>query len=115
MVAQIRHAASQWEAYSTNLASINHEFRCVDQISVPLRQLTLIVVWIGKALGCLAFEPLVRRVGYKKVMCIALILQTVGVIGQSRTLACYSESPLTDSGTYCQRLDHVFFWTGRRL
>jgi MFS family permease len=44
--------------------------------------LTPTVVWIGKALGCLLFEPLVSRIGYKKVMYIVLVIQTVGVIGE---------------------------------
>lgn len=41
------------------------------------------VTWIGKALGCALFEPVVSRVGYKWVMVLVIVLQIVGVVSMS--------------------------------
>ena len=41
------------------------------------------IVWPGKLLGTLCFEPLVERVGYKISMYIVALIQTVALIGES--------------------------------
>jgi hypothetical protein len=40
------------------------------------------VVWVGKGLGTIVFEPAVRYLGYKRLMFAICIVQFVGVTGK---------------------------------
>jgi MFS family permease len=52
-------------------------------LSTSRRSIMNSVVFIGKGLGCLVFEPIVSWIGYKKLMFIIMALQIVGVVGES--------------------------------
>ena len=41
------------------------------------------VVWPGKLLGTIAFEPLAERLGYKKTIYFTCFAQIVGVLSNS--------------------------------
>ena len=43
-------------------------------------------MWIGKGLGCLLFEPIVGRLGFRKTMFLIVLIQLIGVIGESTPL-----------------------------
>lgn len=66
------------------------------------------VNWIGKALGCMLFEPFVARLGYKKLMFMILALQFIGVIGESSP----QQTSLTVSRAVRQGLDRLLGRTG---
>lgn len=41
---------------------------------------SLAVVWIGKILGCAVFEPLLERLGYKKIIYVVCLIQIIGIV-----------------------------------
>jgi MFS family permease len=40
------------------------------------------VVWIGKIVGCASFEPLLERLGYKKIIYVVCALQIVAIVSE---------------------------------
>lgn len=54
------------------------------------------VVWIGKILGCAVFEPLLERVGYKKVIYIVCFLQVIAVISKLDTHTTITREMISD-------------------
>ena len=41
----------------------------------------LLVIYIGRLVGCTTFEPVAERLGYRKILFIAAWLQIIAVIG----------------------------------
>ncbi|WVQ85136.1 hypothetical protein IAT38_007301 [Cryptococcus sp. DSM 104549] len=49
-------------------------------ISTQRKSIMNSVVWIGKGLGTIAFEPVLEKLGYKWTMYIVCAIQTIGII-----------------------------------
>jgi len=69
--------------------------------------LLTIVVWIGKGLGCILFEPFVGVLGYKKLMMLIICIQIIGVVGE------YPQPDIVDPSVELCAKSWVVFSVGR--
>lgn len=77
-----------------------------------------LVVWPGKLLGTVSFEPLAENFGFKRTMFFCCFAQIVGVLRKPEPTAmpvAYPSLIQPISRNHRERMDTVLHWTSCRL